>query len=255
MLALLHRNFEGMLAADNVADFDLLYRIGTRQCDAGYALIRDEHPAIDCDELADVLLLLERDLAVALQRRRADLFFLHSACLDWRGKACLLAAESGSGKSSTTWGLLHHGFRYLSDELSPIDLESMRVLPYPHALNLKRPPGPPYPLPKKAIDLGRTIHVPLRHLPQPTPSPSLPLGVVFVLAHRPEFSAPQVRAIGPAEASARLYVNALNALAHRNHGLDAVIQIAEAVPCFSIVSTDLAMTSAAIAATVQRVVS
>jgi hypothetical protein len=34
-----------------------------------------------------------------------------------------------------------------------------------------------------------------------------------------------------------------------------VIQIAEAVPCFSIVSTDLAMTSAAIAATVQRVVS
>lgn len=243
-----------MVGSNHVADFDVQYWIRTRETRPNFALIRDGQPALDCEDLGDLLYFLERDLTVELQKRRADLFFLHSASLDWRGKACLLAAESGSGKSTTTWGLLFHEFGYLSDELSPIDLESMHVLPYPHALNLKRSPAGPYPLPKEAIHLGATIRVPVRHLPGATILGSRPLGAVFLLAHRPELSAPEVRAIGPAEASARLYVNALNALAHPNHGLDAVVRIAEQVPCFSIASTELAMTCAKIAATVEQVV-
>jgi hypothetical protein len=51
-----------------------------------------------------------------------------------------------------------------------------------------------------------------------------------------------VRAIGPAEAGARLYANALNALAHADHGLDAVARIAEHVPCFSVSSAGLPST-------------
>ena len=51
--------------------------------------------------------------------------------------------KTGAGKSTTAWGLLHHGFSYLSDELAPIDLETLEVLPYRHALCLKRrPPSP-----------------------------------------------------------------------------------------------------------------
>ena len=45
---------------------------------------------------------------------------------------------------------------------------------------------------------------------------------MFLLKHCPDHDAPSLRAIGPTEASARLYVNSLNALAHPNHGLDAV---------------------------------
>jgi hypothetical protein len=51
-----------------------------------------------------------------------------------------------------------------------------------------------------------------------------------------------VRAIGPAEAGARIYANALNALAHDDHGLDAVARIAETVPCFSVLSAGLPAT-------------
>lgn len=254
ILALLYSNFEAMVVPNDVANFDVRYWIRTRETRPSFALIRNGHPALDCEDLGEVLFFLERDMTVELQKRRADLFFLHSASVEWRGKACLLTAESGSGKSTTTWGLLYHGFRYLSDELSPIDLESMRVLPYPHALNLKQSPPGRYPLPKEAIHLGRTIHVPVRHLPEATISRSLPLGAVFLLAHRPELTAPEVRALGQAEASARLYVNALNALAHPNHGLDAVVRIAEQVPCFSIASTELAMTCAVISATMEQVV-
>jgi hypothetical protein len=52
--------------------------------------------------------------------------------------------------------------------------------------------------------------------------------------------------MSPAEASARLYLTALNALSHPNRGLDAAIAIAEHVPCFAIDSADLPATCALI---------
>ena len=192
------------------------------------------------------MFLLEKDLTVELQKRRPDLYFLHSAALERKGKACLLAADSGSGKSTTTWGLLHHGFAYLSDELSPVDLDSMRVFPYPHALCLKQVPPPDYPLPAETIDLGRTLHVPVRSLPSETITEPLPLGAVFLVKYCPRLAAPELRAISAAEAGARLYLTALNALSHPNRGLDAAVGIAEHVPCFAIHSAALPATCALI---------
>ena len=200
----------------------------------------------------DLLFLLEEHITVELQRRRADLFFLHAAAIDWQGIALLLVAESGSGKSTTTWGLLHHAFHYLSDELSPVDLDAMRVLPYPHALCLKRDPPPPYGLPPSAIRWGRTVHLPVDALPGPTVSGPRVLGGVVFVTHRPDLQAPEIRPVARAEASARLYVEALNALAHPNQGLQAVVRISEDLPCYALSSSDLSATCALMCSTVDR---
>ncbi len=56
-----------------------------------------------------------------------------------------------------------------------------------------------------------------------------------------------------AEAAARLYVNALNALAHSNRGLDAVVRIAEGVQCFALGAADLQSTCALIRSVMERV--
>lgn len=198
--------------------------------------------AVDAINSSDLLFLLEKKITIGLQRRRADLYFLHAAAIALEGKACLLAAESGGGKSTTTWGMLHHGFDYLTDELSAVDIRSMRVFPYPHAICLKRQPPDSHPLPRSAMHLGRTIHIPACSLPTAAVSEPRPLAAVFLLKYRPDLSAPEVRAIGPAEAGARLYANALNALAHPDHGLDAVARIAEHVPCFSVSAAGLPST-------------
>ncbi|MEP6942067.1 MAG: hypothetical protein ABI981_03990 [Betaproteobacteria bacterium] len=195
---------------------------------------------------ADLLYALEKDITLELQRLRADLFFLHASAVAFQGRAVLIAAESGGGKSTTTWGLLHHGFDYLSDELSPVDIGSMQVFPYPHALCLKREPPPGYPLPTDVLNLGRTLHVPAQSLPGATVSGPCPVVAVFVLKYSPQLAVPTVRALGASEASARLYVNALNPLAHPFHGLDAVVRIAETVPCFGVESAGLASTCALI---------
>jgi hypothetical protein len=77
---------------------------------------------------------------------------------------------------------------------------------------------------------------------------------VFLLKYSPGPDAPNLHAIGPAEASARLYVNALNALAHPNHGLDAVARIAEHVPCFALSSAELGATCALVHSAIEQAI-
>ena len=217
---------------------DLQYVVTGNPDRNAFSLARRGQPAIAATDLGKLLFHLEKDVTVALQERRPDLLFLHAAALEHGGKAYLLAGESGNGKSTTAWGLLHHGFRYLSDELSPIDLNSLNVLPYPHALCLKQSPPPAYPLAAaEVLAFGDTIHVPV--LPTLAAPGPCELGAVLFVRYREDLRAPLLRAIGPAEASARMYVITLNALAHPSHGLDAVVHIAERVPCFSLDSSDL----------------
>jgi hypothetical protein len=241
---LLTANFGAMAVADLDEPPDLQYTVN---CTGGtFSIAREGQDHLTGEGLSDLLFLLEKDVTVELQKRRSELLFLHSAAVERGGKAYLFAAEAGSGKSTTTWALLHHAFRYLSDELSPIDLDSLVVLPYPHALCLKQPALVPYAVPERAIRLGLTIHIFVESLPSaPAPVPQ-PIGALFLIKHRPELAVPELRALGTAEASARLYVTALNPLAHPNHGLDAVVHVAEHAPCFALDSADLASTCALI---------
>lgn len=226
---------------------DLRYRVDQAGNPATYRVSREGGPDLESDDLDDLLFQFEKDVILELQRRRSDLYFLHSAVLERRGRAILLAADSGSGKSTTAWGLLHHGFRYLSDELAPIDPGRMVVWPYPHALCLKARPAAPYAVPTETLDLGRTLQVPASALPAAALiAEPMPIGALFFVRHRPELDAPTLRRMEPAEAGVRLYVAALNALAHPHRGLDAALRIAAAVPCVELWTTDLAATCVAL---------
>ena len=73
----------------------------------------------------DLLYEVEKDIVIELQRRNPQLFFMHSGAIAWQGRASLFVAESGGGKSTTTWAMLHHGYGYLSDEIAPIALDDV----------------------------------------------------------------------------------------------------------------------------------
>jgi len=208
-----------------------------------FSITRAGKRRIEVASPGELLYTIEKDLTVSLQRLRADLYFLHAAVVEWRGRAIVLAADSGRGKSTTAWALLNHGFGYLSDELGPVDVGTLRVHPYPHALCLKQPPPAPYGLPTAALHLGRTIHVPVPHLPGKCVQQPLPLGAVLLVGHVPALTAPTLRPLSTAEASTRLYTTALNALAHPDRGLAPAIQIARSVPCFEVATAGLSETS------------
>jgi hypothetical protein len=237
----LHTNFAAMASPSSAGQPPAVAFRVTRRGPA-FIVSRIGQPPRRASSLADLLSTIERDLTLALQRRRPDLLFLHAAAVEWRGKALLLAAASGGGKSTLTWAMLHHGFGYLSDELSPIDSAGLQVLPYPHALCLKQPSPPPYFLPGTALHLGRTIHVPPHAFAAPTITRSRPVAAIFFLCRQPDPRTPTVRPISAAEAGARLYANALNLLAHADRGFAPVLTLACAVPCYAVSTANLRRT-------------
>jgi hypothetical protein len=191
-------------------------------------------------------------MTIELQKRRRDLYFVHSAVLEWAGKACLLVAASGSGKSTMTWALVHHGLRYLSDELAPIDLQTLEVHPYPHALCLKKEPPASYPLPARLLSSARACYIPPEQLPGGVNPCAIPLAALFFLRYSPETSRPAVRPLSRAEAAARLFANALNPLAHRGEGLDGALALVTRSACFALDTAELTATCALMTATLQR---
>jgi hypothetical protein len=243
--AVIEANFAAHVV-DSVASHPAL-TFEIRRLRSGYSLGCNGQPAICASDAGELLYEVEKGICVALQTLRPDLFFLHAAALERNGNAYLLAGESGHGKSTTAWGLLHQGYRYLSDELSPIDPDTLSVYPYSHALCLKRRPPGAYPLADiDAMDLGRTIHVPVDRLPsQAACAPARLAGMMFV-RYRPQAHGPSMRRLSAAEAGARTYACALNALAHSHHGVDAALALSERVPCWYVEAGELRSTCALI---------
>ena len=240
---LLAGNYGGMFVPDSGARADLEYRVAAVGPKGGFSIHRDAQEIGRARSPSDVLSLLKQDLVLEIQSTRPDLYFVHAAALEHEGRALILVAESGGGKSTTTWALLHHGFRYGSDELAPLEPRTGRVHSFPSALCLKADPPDSFPLPAGVIRTPGTRHVPVECLPAPLARfPSL-LAAIFFIHYRPGTTRPSVREIGTAEAGARLFAQALNALAHPHEGLDAAIEIAAGSRCFSLETGDLRATS------------
>ena len=217
---------------------DLQYSLTYRDRPPTFVLATRAPAPIVAQTDGELLAVFEDQLALDLQRQRPDLYFLHAAVLACGGKAFMLLAPSGGGKSTTAWALVREGCQYLSDELGPVDLTTLRVHPYPRALCLKTAPPASYPLPAQTLATTLTLHVPTAALPAPPGTRPLPLVALFFLDYRPTL-APRLHPLGAAEASARLFAQALNPLAHPAHGLDGAIAIVRNTACFRLVSGDL----------------
>ena len=126
---------------------------------------------------------------------------------------------------------MHEGFHYLSGELALVDLQTLMVQPYPHALCLKSEPPAPYHLPAATLRTGATLHVPVAALPAATCNRPVPLGAIFFL-YRDKPGGTTLQRIDAGEAAMRLYANALNNLAHGGQGLDVAIRLTSRLPCF-----------------------
>ena len=191
-----------------------------------YCMARVGETAVYSGDDGLFLYLLEKDMTIALEILRSDLYFLHAAALEYKDKIHLLIAESGGGKSTTAWALLHHGFNYSSDELAPVVLENMTIHRYPHALCQKTDPPEQYPLPPETMITSRTMHVPVDAMPCKVTSSPMELSSIFFVQYDSTNKKPSIVDISAGEATARVYANGLNQLAHDADGLIAAERIA-----------------------------
>lgn len=230
---------------------DLEYTVRGDASPERFHVVRPDGESIAAPDGGALLALFDADVAVALQRRRPDLYFLHAAVLVRDDAAVLLVARSGGGKSTLCWALTHYGFRYASDELGPVDLTRLHVHPYPRTLMVKRDPPASFPMPN-GVRTSRGIHVPTHVMPGGLVRAPSAIVAVFFLHHAPDAPGPSVRRLSTAESATRLYANALNPLAHGGEGIDGAVRIA-ARPCFELVTAELAPTCALVATTLATI--
>lgn len=203
-------------------------------------IARDGCSDLVASDIGEFIFFFEKDMTIELQRIRSDLLFIHSAALEYMGQGLLIVAPSGTGKSTTSWAMVNSGFRYLSDELAPINIQSMQVEAYPHALCLKAVP-PIFELPDSCLHTAHTIHVPVNSIEDGAHLKSVKLKYIFYLEFDAEIIEPVIEPITAAEASAQLYTNSLNILAHDigDNGLSAAISVAKKVDNYSLKSNHL----------------
>ena len=226
----------------------LHYRICRNPAADTFEVARGGTVSYTARSVDELLFFVDKDVTIALQRLRADLFFVHAGVVCNNAGAWVLSAPSGTGKSTTVWALICNGMRYASDELAPIHFTDSvpRVHPYPRALHLKSNPVDPYSVPASALKFDERWHIPTSAMSTLPRMSDMPLRGCFFLRREVSRTVPRVTRLTTAQATAHLYANALNPLAHPGMGLDSAVAIAGCVPCFEVELGSMAASAAEI---------
>jgi HprK-related kinase A len=173
---------------------------------------------------------------------------IHAAVLEKHGKALLLPAPPGSGKSTLCAGLAHSGWRLLSDELALIDPRSGHVVPLPRPVSLKN----------QSIDVLRqfapqavfnrtvddTIKGSVAHMRAPGESLARAAETAapgWIVMPRFESGAmPQLQNISRARGMMALIENAFNFDLHGRRGFDTLGDFVDRCSCYTFTYGSLA---------------
>jgi hypothetical protein len=238
---ILKTNFKEFSIRENTPSdpVDLSYQADFDETSNIYSLAIEPKTVLKTTFQGEFLYWIEKEMTLSLQKLRTDLYFLHAAALANNGDAFILTGPTGSGKSTMTWALLNNGCGYLSDELAPIDTQTMAVQPYPHALCLKTEPAAPYTFPADVLITERAGHIPTTNRKIKVATQPMRLKNIFFVQYQPELANPNYRKLEKPEAALRLYTNTLNALAHENAGLKSATTIVTNCECYELMTADL----------------
>jgi hypothetical protein len=136
-------------------EFDVEYRvIVQRKRDKNHILIRNGEVVYETPDRTDLLLALQDWFLDDFIKSTNNHYLLHSAVLVKNGKAIILPAGSRSGKSTLSVALVKNGFKYISDEVAAVDVDTLRVKGFPRAIAIR----------KKTLSLFPSLEPEIKHL-------------------------------------------------------------------------------------------
>jgi HprK-related kinase A len=172
---------------------------------------------------------------------------IHAAVIERNGRALLLPAPPGYGKSTLCAGLVNRGWRLLSDELTLLDPASGTVLPLARPVSLKN----------ASIDvirrfapravLSATVHDTLKgsvaHMKPPGDAVERflePARPAWIVLPRYTAGAPStLRALSRGRAFMQLVDNAFNYQVHGRDGFELLASTVEGCECYEFTYSDL----------------
>ncbi|MYN11224.1 HprK-related kinase A [Pseudoduganella aquatica] len=199
--------------------------------------------------LAQAFPMFEWGLNWCVSSRAHDCLIVHAAVLERHGRALILPAPPGSGKSTLCAALAHRGWRLLSDELALIQLADGRLQPLPRPISLK---NASIPLMQRYLAADGAVFSPpvadtvkgtVAHLQAPPASvarsaeTAAPGWIVF-----PRYQAGAATELAPlpkAGTVLRVAENSFNYSLLAERGFDALAGLVDAAHCHSFVYSQL----------------
>lgn len=184
------------------------------------------------------LAMMEWGLNWVLTSHAHDWMLIHAAVVERGGRALVIAADPGSGKSTLCAALVHRGWRLLSDELAMVSLADGRLLPIARPISLKNASiplvqgfGPEVTIGPMAHDTAKGT---VAHMKPPAASvaarqaTALPGLILF-----PKFTAGaalEIEPVGPAHALLELVRHTFNYSVLAGEAFDALAGLVERAP-------------------------
>lgn len=103
----------------------------------GFDILREGRILEPLPGVTDPLVTLEEYVMRDVIAERPGILFIHAAVLAKHGMGLVLPGQSGAGKSTLAYALASRGWIYYSDEVAPIELRGMEVLPFPRSIKLR----------------------------------------------------------------------------------------------------------------------
>ncbi|MBA2379039.1 MAG: hypothetical protein H0V76_05645 [Blastocatellia bacterium] len=114
------------------------FAIGVDHSHERYILFNDDTYSHDSSSLDIVLELFVRLLRLFVAEFARDRVFVHAGVVEWKGKAIVIPANSGMGKTTLVVEFVKQGAVYFSDEYAIFD-ESGYVHPFTRDLSVRSP--------------------------------------------------------------------------------------------------------------------
>lgn len=188
------------------------------------------------NQAGDVVYHLTDRIVFHVADKSQGVHCLHAAAVAHAGKAMVIPANSGAGKSTFTTWLAANGFEYLSDELillsddGSLDAVARPIQIKSHGLT------PVLPLIKNVNAIARGAFanaIPISCLGSRYVQQAQSLGM-FVFPKYSVGSAYELKALSSAEAGMRLMANHVNARNLDGHGFRAMMKLIRNTPCYSL---------------------
>lgn len=82
-------------------------------------------------DLQSVCRYLKQQVQLRFVQARSDLVWLHAGAVERHGKCLVIAGPTACGKSNLVTLLCERGWRMISDDVAPLRIDTLEVLPYP----------------------------------------------------------------------------------------------------------------------------
>jgi hypothetical protein len=226
----LRRAFQHMLAdeaSSSLSEVEVVQDHGT------YQIVGGSDAAQEDSSVGDIVRRVRYEIIRRLVDLHPELLWFHAGAAASPHGAVLLSGAWGRGKSTLVTGLCGLGWKYLSDDIAPVDPERNVVFPFPQTPMMRENPA------------GRSDYESLRNLPKVEVELSEdsilrhPVGIRSVIF--PSFGTDgrnDLYNCAPSQAVVELLQSSLNFGKHREHAVKFLAKLVQNVPAYQLTFSD-----------------